>query len=147
VCAICERQLIVESRTGDREALVGQECHIVSTARDGPRHGPAPGGGYDGQHNLLLLCAACHVMVDALPQEYSAKRLIRIKLTHEQRVRSRVLAGTVPRVVVGPIHRTEDLRLVASGEQLLSLILDADDLTSISTSTRSERTETHSLTR
>src|SRR4051794_25601487 len=92
VCARCEASLIEPASPHDREALVGQECHIVSAAPTGPRHGPPPPGGYDALENLLLLCSNCHDLVDAQPHTFPAETLRELKARHERRVQERMRA-------------------------------------------------------
>lgn len=62
--------LIEPATDYDREAIVGQECHVVSPAASGPRRAAAPPGGYDCLDNLLLLCGVCHRIVDTQPASF-----------------------------------------------------------------------------
>lgn len=91
LCARCQCSLIEDPSNGDREALVGQECHIVSTAPRGPRYGNPPAGGYDSIGNLLLLCGNCHTKVDAQPTSYTPERLRNLKTQHEKRMNQQLL--------------------------------------------------------
>jgi tetratricopeptide (TPR) repeat protein len=93
ICARCGRRLIVDANDRDREALVGQECHIISAKPKGPRHGAPPPGGYDGIANLLLLCSVCHDVVDRQPWSFSAEALREIKSGREAQIAQRLTSG------------------------------------------------------
>lgn len=113
----------------DREALVGEEAHIVSRAGAGPRYGPEPNGGYDGLENLILLCRICHAIVDAQPATYPIDALRALRDGHVAWVKRRT--GSVellPRLRFTPIPADLELTLVASGRQLVDLLSGAEDV-------------------
>jgi hypothetical protein len=85
-CPRCEQPLIEPASATDREALVGQECHIVSAAPNGPRHGPAPPNGYDALDNLVRLCGSYHDIVDGQPDTFPVEALRRLKADHQRRI-------------------------------------------------------------
>ena len=88
-CAICRRTLVIEATTESEQSLVGEECHIVSGRRKGPRADPAfPVNRIDSVDNLLLLCNVHHKMVDDQPERYASDALRRIKADHEAWVNS-----------------------------------------------------------
>lgn len=95
-CAICPQKLIEEATEHDKEAVVGQECHIISRKGKGPRHDPAfPESAIDELSNLLLLCPTCHAIVDAQDSTYTVDELRKIKREHEAKIGQRPRAGDV----------------------------------------------------
>ncbi|MDE1312705.1 hypothetical protein MCX36_20400 [Vibrio aestuarianus] len=55
-CAICKQSLVFERTTQDSESVVGEECHIVSGAKKGPRSDPEfPRDKIDDVSNLILV--------------------------------------------------------------------------------------------
>ncbi len=129
-CAKCRQPLIQPATEHDREALVGEECHVVSAAAGGPRHGPPPPGGYHALENLLLLCSVCHQVVDAQPASFPAADLRKLRGLHELWVAQRT--GASDRHAFSwsltPIPAQFKLSLITSGRQLVDLICDADNL-------------------
>lgn len=82
----CNRMLVVGADESDRDAVVGQEAHIVGRSPEGPR-GHAPDATPDDSYeNLILLCADHHKVVDDDPQTWTVDRLQAMKAEHEQRV-------------------------------------------------------------
>ncbi len=82
-CAICRCSLVLEATDADREALVGDECHIVAASPTGPR------GGFtvddvDGYNNLILLCKTDHKRIDDQVLEFPVERLRAMKREHER---------------------------------------------------------------
>jgi predicted restriction endonuclease len=64
-CAICRISLVVEQTVQDSESVVGEECHIVSSSPNGPRHDAAfTTEQSDAIDNFILLCATHHKMID-----------------------------------------------------------------------------------
>lgn len=74
----------MEKAQNDPEAVVGDECHIVSKEPNGPRSGTPTNTGFDDYDNLILLCTTHHKLVDDQPNEYTAAKLKAIKIIHEQ---------------------------------------------------------------
>jgi HNH endonuclease len=84
-CAICHCKLVQDSEhPDDREAVVGDECHIVPKAGSGTRSGQIPEAELHEYKNLILLCVTHHRLVDGQPAKYSVEVLREIKRTHEQ---------------------------------------------------------------
>ena len=130
VCARCRNSLIEDATELEREALVGEEAHIVSKAQSGPRHGPEPAGGYDGLDNLVLLCRVCHAVVDAQPASYPGEALRAVRDAHTEWIKTRTRSDHVlPQLRFSPIPQDLELKLVASGRQLVDLVSGADDAT------------------
>ncbi|WP_350339187.1 HNH endonuclease [Geomonas sp. Red32] len=91
LCAICRQRLVVDETELDSESVVGDECHIISGAPNGPRHEPTfPADEIDDISNLLLLCRVHHKMVDDQFETYSAELLRNIKASHEKWVESKL---------------------------------------------------------
>jgi len=86
-CAICRRELVVDKTNADPEAIVGDECHIVSKLPDGPRstfRDDSTTSDLDGYGNLILLCRTHHKLVDDQPGKYTVPTLKAVKSLHEQ---------------------------------------------------------------
>ena len=83
-CASCRVRLVVDRTIQDPESVIGEECHIVSAAKGGPRHQPSfPSKKVDLPENLVLLCAVHHKMIDDQHEHYSAGIVRGIKKRHE----------------------------------------------------------------
>ena len=90
-CAICRQKLVVDETELDAESVVGDECHIISGAPNGPRHDPSfPAEEIDEISNLLLLCRVHHKMVDDQYETYAAELLRSIRSNHEKWVESKL---------------------------------------------------------
>ena len=90
-CAICRQKLVLDETELDTESVVGDECHIISGAKNGPRHNPDyPPEEIDELPNLLLLCRVHHKMADNQHETYSAELLRTIKANHEKWVESKL---------------------------------------------------------
>jgi hypothetical protein len=129
-CAICKRELVLDRSSSATEAVVGDECHIVSDRPGGPRHDPSfPGNRVDTYDNLLLLCRVHHKMVDDQSDTYTADRLRSVKAAHETWVRER-LSST--KRSVDPTPRRIRLKVPThlvrlwNGKQLLDIVVGAD---------------------
>ena len=84
-CAVCKQALVAAATDTDREAVVGDECHIVSGSPGGPRYDAAfPAEEVDAYENLILLCKVHHKQVDDQPVEFDAARLRALRRRHEE---------------------------------------------------------------
>src|SRR5208282_508551 len=87
-CAVCRRELVVDATETDDPSVIGEECHIVAQAVDGPR---GDSGltleRRDVYSNLVLLCNVDHKVVDDQPQHYSVQYLANLKASHEKWVK------------------------------------------------------------
>lgn len=93
-CSICKCNLIVEATTKDDDSIVGDECHIISSKQNGPRHDPNfPKEEIDNYSNLLLLCRVDHKKIDDQYHKFSVDELIKIKKNHEEWVKSKLNNG------------------------------------------------------
>ncbi len=83
-CAICKNELVIDATTQDNESVVADECHIVSSRPNGPRHDPSfPSEKIDSYDNLMLLCRTHHKMVDDQAATFTTDILRQMKANHE----------------------------------------------------------------
>ncbi|MFD2943284.1 HNH endonuclease [Flavobacterium notoginsengisoli] len=87
-CAICQKELVLEKDQFDVILNLGEECHIVSSQDNGPRHEVIPNFDYDQTDNLILLCSNDHKMIDERVEFYQKNYLKIIKEKHEAWVRN-----------------------------------------------------------
>ena len=85
-CSICKIELFSKKTKSD-EFNIGEECHIISSKINGPRHKPNIDD-YDISDNLILLCRNHHKEIDELTDTYSEELLRYIKLNHENWVKN-----------------------------------------------------------
>ena len=129
-CAICGHGLVVDETETDSESVVGDECHIISGAKDGPRYDPDyPAANIDSLSNLMLLCRRHHKMVDDQVESYTADALRGIKSKHEKWVDAKLEdQPSIPLVRIKPISNEVPKRLtiIKSGKELLNLAVGCD---------------------
>jgi hypothetical protein len=87
-CAVCKKELVLEKDPFDVILNLGEECHIISSQENGPRHEPIPNFDYDQVDNLILLCCNDHKMIDERVDFYPKTDLRKIKEEHEAWVRN-----------------------------------------------------------
>ena len=64
-CAICKNEIVVDATAQDDESVVADECHIISSQTNGPRHDLSyPSEKLDSYENVILLCRTHHKMID-----------------------------------------------------------------------------------
>jgi hypothetical protein len=140
-CAFCKQELIVSATDKDSEAVVGDECHIISAEVNGPRHDPSyPKEKLDSYENLLLLCRVHHKMVDDQATTFTAEILRQLKSNHEIMISEKLSDQKKPKPVrLRRIKKNipEYLVRITTGKQLVDLItgayafsIDHDELTS-----------------
>jgi hypothetical protein len=109
----------------DSESVVGDECHIVSGAQNGPRYDPNfPAGDADELANLMLLCRIHHKLVDDQAETYTADLLRGMKANHEKWVEEKLKdQPQIPPVRIRRIKSEVPTKLpaVTSGKELLNL--------------------------
>lgn len=141
-CAICRLELIEERTLLDDESIVGEECHIVSSSVNGPRHDSAfPFDQRDDSSNLILLCRVHHKMVDDQVETYDVDLLKQIKSKHEAWVKSKLTeASEVPTIRIRPIPGStpQHLQRVTTAQEALAIVggamaydFDNDDLADV----------------
>lgn len=111
-CAICRCEL-VRDNDNNSKFNIGEECHIISSQPNGPRHEPNLDD-YDTSDNLILLCRNHHKTIDE-PTNISLfpkEKLLEIKKNHEEWVKEQLSGSKVP----------ENLYLITSGAELVSII-------------------------
>ena len=83
--------LVLDAANLSDESIVGDECHIVSTQRIGPRYDSSfPKNNVDLCDNLILLCRLHHKQVDDQHATYTVESLHQIKADHENWVLERL---------------------------------------------------------
>ena len=97
-CAICKKELVIDSTPIDDESVVGDECHIVSAQKNGPRYDERYSQkDIDTYQNLLLLCRVHHKMIDDQHETYIAELLSKIKENHERWVAAKLTGNDSPK--------------------------------------------------
>ena len=83
-CAICKQELFLPNKSNE-DFNVGEECHIVSSQVNGPRHIDNYQD-YDSYENLILLCRNHHKEIDDKSNIsiYPIEKLHQIKDKHEK---------------------------------------------------------------
>ena len=126
LCAMCKKPLILENVADGNPTVVGDECHIVSDAKDGPRYDAAfPAQEIDQVENLLLLCKVHHKLVDDNASTYTRALLMQLKDNHEKMVKERMSFSTVsanPRVVRSKEKVPSALLRISSGKELQAML-------------------------
>jgi hypothetical protein len=88
-CSICRQELTISGVAGEKDSIVGEECHIVARETDGPRGvSDLTAQQRDEYENLLLLCNLHHKQIDDQVASFPVDRLKTIKLHHERWVRA-----------------------------------------------------------
>jgi hypothetical protein len=97
-CAICKHELVIDATGKDKEAVVGDECHIISPQPKGPRHDLSfPQEKLDSYENLILLCRIHHKMVDDQEATFTPVILRQLKSNHEVWVSERLTDWQKPK--------------------------------------------------
>lgn len=123
-CAICRGHLVLEGTAEDREALVGDECHIVAQSPGGPR-AVLGAKELDSYSNFILLCKSDHKRIDDQPGEFTPERLRAIKRDHEAWVQGQLDRSGRPEVTFyqAPSEKNGvDLIIVPDGNFLLRIV-------------------------
>lgn len=119
-CAICKIELFAERKT--IESLnIGEECHIISSKKNGPRYKQGLLD-YDTYDNLLLLCRNHHKEIDTLTESYDEELLRYMKTNHEMWVRT-TLDDSVNK---DKESRAKFLYRITSGKELFNIISGVD---------------------
>jgi len=118
-CAICKTELIT-GKDDSEEFNVGEECHIISSKKNGPRHLPNPQD-YNNYENLLLLCRNHHKEIDELVDTYSEEILRYMKVNHENWVRTAIANA----IQDDKAEKSKFLMRITSGKELLNVISEA----------------------
>lgn len=115
-CAICKAELF-SKEAADETLNIGEECHIISSAENGPRHKDGLLN-YDSYENLLLLCRNHHKEIDTLIDSYTEDLLMYMKSNHENWVRNTLDQSLGKEEKIQPKLLTR----MTSGKELLSIL-------------------------
>ena len=124
-CAICRKELVIDATESDDESIIGEECHINSKQKTGPRYNDFMDKVIlDSYENLILLCRVHHKMVDDQVTEYSEKKIKEIKKKHERWVKESLEEGIIKPIRLRSIkgQKVELLYRIVSGKQLFRII-------------------------
>ena len=81
-CAICKCGLTLNSL--DKNHIIGEQCHIISSKINGPRNDVKQLEDYDDYENIILLCPNHHSIIDSDNKKYTFELLLLLKGSHEQ---------------------------------------------------------------
>ncbi len=115
-CSICKIELFSKRKDED-EFNIGEECHIISSKINGPRHKPNIDD-YDLYYNLILLCRNHHKEIDELTDTYTEELLRYVKLNHENWVKATLDSSIDKDRILSPQFLTR----ITSGKELLNII-------------------------
>ena len=89
VCAKCKQQLTIKSEANSLFSPIAEFAHIYPYEENGPRHNDRKQIGLsptciNSQENIIVLCPSCHTIIDKLPNDYPAEKLLKLKARHEK---------------------------------------------------------------
>lgn len=128
-CAICKNEIVIHATPNDNEAVVADECHIISSRPNGPRHDPSyPSERLDSYENLLLLCRTHHKLVDDQTATFTTDILRQMKSNHEVWVSQKLGDDDRPKPI--RIRRVKQnipsfLSRLTTGKEVLDLVINA----------------------
>jgi hypothetical protein len=120
-CAICGDLLTRPAVGDDREAVIGEEAHIIGAQPGAARYEPMDLDARDAYENQILLCPTHHTEVDAQPRAWPASRLRAIKDSHEAGIERQT--QRLPETSAEP--RRTYLNLILSGEAIVGVLYGA----------------------
>jgi len=115
-CAFCLCELFQEV-VPNIHSNIGEECHIISSKEDGPRHKHLING-YDGFDNLILLCSIHHKWIDDLPETFTEEVVRFLKTQHEIKVKDSIKDENEKS------EKPQFISIITSGKELLNIISD-----------------------
>lgn len=118
-CSICKTELFSKAR-GFSEFNIGEECHIISNKKNGPRHRPELEN-YDSFNNLILLCRNHHREIYELIDTYTEELLRYIKLNHEKWVQNIINNA----INTGEKVKRKFLKRILSGKELFNIVANS----------------------
>ncbi len=128
-CAICKRELVIHATDRDYESVIGEECHVISSRSNGPRHDPSyPKEKLDSYENLILLCRVHHKLVDDQDSTFISEILLQMKSNHEVWVSEKLTDKQEPKPV--KLRRIKQnipnfLSRLVTGKQVLDTVTGA----------------------
>lgn len=118
-CSICQIELF-SNEDGKENLNIGEECHIISSQKDGPRH-KAGLLDYDNYANLILLCCNHHKEIDELTVTYTEEVIRYFKQNHENWVNTTLNSSIKDKKETQPRF----ISRITSGKELLNVISDS----------------------
>jgi len=118
-CSICKIELF-SNEEGKEDLNIGEECHIISGQKKGPRYKEGLID-YDKYENLILLCRNHHKEIDALTDTYTEELIRYIKQNHENWVSS-TLNNSIKNQKE---KKARFLSRITSGKELLNILTDS----------------------
>ena len=101
------------------DAVIGDECHIVSARGKGPRHRVLSDAEFDSYDNLLLLCRNHHKMVDDQHETYTEVLLQRLKKNHEHWAATNLAVADERQET---LRKLVKVRLLSTGGEVLDVV-------------------------
>lgn len=102
---ICDEELIISE--GEKQTLVGEECHIVSRKAGTSRY-IADFLNRDSYDNLILMCRNHHKIIDYNQEKYTIDVLQNMKKEHEESIKERLAKKEIqPIIIKNSVFRTE----------------------------------------
>lgn len=120
-CAKCRLPLTHPGSGLAREAVVGEEAHIIGERSGAARYRPLPAAERDAYENRILLCPTDHTIVDEQPELWTVEALIALKGAHEDTMTART-ADTRGDGVRFEMPGAVELRPVIGGRQLVDIV-------------------------
>ena len=117
-CSICKVELF-SNENGKERLSIGEECHIISSQKNGPRNN-AGVTNYDHYDNLILLCRNHHKEIDELTDTYTEEVLRYFKQNHENWVGATLNDSIKKQKKIQPRF----ILRITSGKELLNIISD-----------------------
>ena len=125
-CAMCRHTLVFDSTIDDSESIVGEECHIISGAKNGPRSNSSfLRDKVDDISNIILLCRIHHKQIDDQVETYTPELLRIIKYNHEKWVEEKLKdtpQQSKVRLVRDKTQIPKKLNVIHSGKELFDII-------------------------
>lgn len=109
------------AKPGPREAVIGQEAHIIGERPGAARYQPLAPEERDAYENRILLCPNDHVVIDGQPERWTTKRLHELEDEHEGAMTART-ADRRPDGVRFQMPQAVALDTVMTGQQLLDIV-------------------------
>ena len=128
-CVICKNELVIDATEKDDESVVAEECHIISSRPNGPRHDPSYAlDTLDSYDNLILLCRTHHKMVDDQIDTFTTDILRQMKSKHEVWVSQKLSENKEMKPI--QLRRVKQnipafLSRLTSGKAVLDLVINA----------------------
>lgn len=128
-CAKCKRELVIEATPTDTDSVVGEECHIISPHKGGPRYDETLSKQQiDNYENLILLCRTHHKLIDDQYESYTCYKVREMKKNHEQWVSEQL--SNDQKIKPIKFRRAQKdtpsyLIRLKTGQQILNLILNS----------------------